>query len=243
MFARMHRLLSPPFLYAFLKRMRPWLLVFFLVTLSYGLFGALVGSPADYQQGDVYRIIYIHVPLAVWSLGIYVLLSLASLIYLIWHHKVADMIACVSVPIGLLFTLLTLITGSIWGKPTWGTWWIWDARLTTETILLFIYIGIFAVRRAVPEPRLAARIAAVVTLLGAVDIPLVHYSVVWWHTLHQGPSVLAWQHPLISPSMFYPLIAMIAAFGFYFGWVLLVGLEVALIKNSEKARWVSAILK
>lgn len=242
MYLWMKKLLSPPYLFRFSVSLRPWVLGIFLVALAYGIMGALLLSPPDYQQGNVYRIMYIHVPLAIWSLGAYTVMTASSLLFLVWHHKVVDMIAKVCAPIGAVMTALTLITGAIWGKPTWGTWWIWDARLTTEMVLLFIYFGIISVRVAIPNNRLAARVVSVVTLLGFVDIPLVHYSVTWWHTLHQGPSILAWQHPLIASSMLYPLLSMIAAVGLYFLLTLMLGLEREILKREKETRWVEKLV-
>lgn len=211
MVARMHKLISPKYCAQFISRYQKYLVLFFIPVLFYGLFDGLFVAPSDYQQGNVYRIMYIHVPLAIQSLSVYVIMSVCAAIYLIWKIKIADYIAKISAPIGAVFTALTLITGSLWGKPTWGTFWIWDARLTSEFILLFIYIGIIAIRHAIPEPRLSAHASGIFTLLGFVNIPIIHYSVDWWNTLHQGASILQFAKPTIASSMLHPLLAMIAA--------------------------------
>ncbi len=221
----MHHLISPKHCLAFISRYQKYVSFFLILFLSYGLYAGLFLAPKDYQQGNVYRIMYIHVPLAIMSLVIYVTMSIAALIYLIWKIKIADHVAKISAPIGAIFTALTLITGSIWGKPTWGTYWIWDARLTSELILLFIYFGIIAIRSSMSEPRLGAHASGIVTLLGLINIPIVHYSVDWWNTLHQGASILKWGAPTIAPSMLHPLLSMIIAALLYYILVVMVRLR------------------
>ena len=146
-------------------------------------------APTDYQQGDSYRIMFIHVPAAWMSLFIYIVMAGAGAIGLIWRMKLAEIIAISSAPIGASFTFLALVTGSIWGKPMWGTWWVWDARLTSELILLFLYLGVMALNNAIEDKRTAARATAMLAIVGVVNIPIIHYSVEWWNTLHQGPTV------------------------------------------------------
>lgn len=238
-----HKISSPKQCYQLISYLRPRVAILCVVLFVIGLWYALIVSPPDYQQGDVYRIIYMHVPLAIWSLGIYVAMSVCALIYLIWKIKMADLIIKMSAPIGAIFTVLTLMTGSIWGKPTWGTWWIWDARLTSELILFFIYIGVILIRYAIPEPRLASRASALVTLLGAINIPIVHYSVIWWNTLHQGPSILKWSTSSISPVMLHPLWVMIFAFFFYYIWILLIRAQHELLWREQKTNWVKTELE
>lgn len=224
MIAWMHNLnkiISPKYSAQFIGRYQKFAALFCILFLSYGLFAGLYLAPPDYQQGNVYRIMYIHVPLAIQSLSVYVIMSAAAFVYLIWKIKIADYIAKISAPIGAVFTALTLLTGSLWGKPTWGTYWIWDARLTSELILLFIYVGIIAIRAAIPEPRLSSHASALITLLGFLNIPIIHYSVDWWNTLHQGASILKWGAPSIAPAMLNPLLAMIVAFYFYYLWILM----------------------
>jgi heme exporter protein C len=222
---------SPKTSFYWAGRSIPWLGILFLGVLSYGLVGGLWLAPPDYQQGEVYRIIFIHVPAAAWSLGIYVLMSAAALIFLVWKITLADIVAKLSAPVGATFTLLALLTGSIWGKPTWGTWWIWDARLTSELILLFIYGGIIALRNAMPSPQLASQASGILTLVGLVNIPIIHYSVDWWQTLHQGATILKLGAPSISLSMLYPLCAMLIAFLLYYWLILLIGLRYELLKR------------
>lgn len=229
---------SPKTSFDWAGRLLPWITLLTVCTFGYGLLGGLWQAPADYQQGDAYRVIFIHVPTAAWSLGIYVIMSAAALIHLVWKIKIADIVAKLSAPIGASFTLLALITGSIWGKPTWGTWWIWDARLTSELILLFIYGGIIALRNTIPEPQLASQVSGILTLVGLVNIPIIHYSVDWWQTLHQGATILKLSAPSIAPSMLYPLLAMLAAFFLYYLLVLLMGLRYELLKREQHTHWV-----
>ncbi|MES2212018.1 MAG: heme ABC transporter permease CcmC [Pseudomonadota bacterium] len=192
-----------------------WTQVVLLLSLGYGLVGGLFLAPADYQQGDAFRIIYVHVPCAFWSIGLYIALGMCSLLVLVFNMRVAEAIARAIAPLGALCTFLALVTGSLWGRPMWGTWWIWDARLTSELILLFIYGGYIALYQAIPERRAASRIAHLFAVLGLINIPIIHYSVYWWQSLHQG-ATLKWTEPsLIDSSMMYPLLSMMVALGAY----------------------------
>jgi heme exporter protein C len=238
-----HKAASPRICYQWAGRLMPWLMVLFIVAAGYGLVGGLWLAPPDYQQGNAYRVIFVHVPAAVWSLGVYVAMAAAALIHLIWKIKVADVLAKLSAPIGASFTALALITGSIWGKPTWGTWWIWDARLTAELILLFIYGGVIALRAVMPSPLLAAQVSGVFTLVGLVNIPIIHYSVNWWQTLHQGATILKIGAPSIAPVMLYPLLAMLFAFLLYYLIILLIGLRYELLKREQQTHWVQQLVQ
>lgn len=242
MWTILYKAASPRTCYEWAGRLLPWLTVLAVFAFGYGLVGGLLLAPSDYQQGDAYRIIFVHVPAATWSSGVYIGMSLAVVIYWVWKIKVADIVAQLSAPIGALFTLIALLTGSIWGKPTWGTWWIWDARLTSELILLFIYGGIIALRSSMPEPQLASQVSGILTLVGLVNIPIIHYSVNWWQTLHQGATILKLGKPSIAPSMLYPLLAMMAAFFLYYLIVLLIGLRYELLKREQQTRWVQDII-
>ena len=235
------KLASPKMCYEGCCRLQPWIMVVCLLTLTLGLVDGLFFAPPDYQQGDVYRIMFLHVPAAILSLGIYIVMTVAVIMYFIWKIKVADIIAKVSAPLGAMFTLITLITGALWGKPTWGTFWIWDARLTSELILLFIYFGMIALRSAIPEPVLAARASGVMTLVGMVNIPIVHYSVLWWNTLHQGATILKLGMPSISPHMLMPLLLMIVAYIFYYLWMLCIKIRYELLVREKKAHWVKEL--
>jgi heme exporter protein C len=175
---------------------------------TYGLYGGLVLSPADYQQGETVRIMYIHVPAAWLALFVYAGMALSALGTLVFRHPMADVAQKAAAPLGAGFTLICLLTGSFWGKPMWGTWWEWDARLTSVLILFLVYLGIIALWRAIDEPARAARAVAILTLVGAVNLPIIKFSVDWWHTLHQPASVFRFDGPTIHPSMLQPLLVM-----------------------------------
>jgi len=208
-----YRLASPHYFYQQSGRLLPWLAAVTLVLFLTGLVWGLAFAPADYQQGNGFRIMYVHVPAAVFSMSVYVAMAVAGGIGLIWRLKVAAMVARSCAPIGAAFTFLALVTGSLWGKPMWGAWWVWDARLTSELILLFLYLGYMALQEAIEERDTADRASAVLALVGLINIPIIHYSVEWWYTLHQGATILKLGKPAIAPAMLWPLLVMLAAYG------------------------------
>jgi len=212
----------------------PILAVFVLGLGLYGSIGGLCLAPADYQQGEAFRIIYVHVPSAFLSLFIYLIMAAAAVIGLVFRIKLADMIVSGSVFLGSWFTFLALLTGSVWAKPMWGAWWVWDARLTSELILLFLYLGVIALRSAIPERHVASQATAILLLLGLANIPIIHYSVYWWNTLHQGATIHLLSPSLIEPSMLYPLLAMIIAFIGYYFVVLLLYIRCEILANHIK---------
>jgi heme exporter protein C len=181
-----------------------------------GLPWALFNSPADYQQGETVRIMYVHVPAAWWALGIYTFMGVASFVSLVWRHALADVAARAAAPIGATFAALCLVTGSIWGYPTWGTWWEWDGRLTSMLVLFVTYLGYLALWGAVEDEDKAARLAAILCLVGLINIPIVHFSVEWWSTLHQPAAILREGGPSIHPEMLGPLFTMAGAYLFLF---------------------------
>jgi heme exporter protein C len=235
------KLSTPKNFYEFAGRLIPWLGIMCLGLMLYGLIGGLIFAPADYQQGDAFRIIYVHVPCAFLSMMVYSIMAAAACIGLIWKIKLADVIIAASAPLGACFTLLALITGSIWGKPMWGTWWVWDARLTSELILLFLYCGIIALRSAIPDKEQASRASAILLIVGIVNIPIIHYSVYWWNTLHQGDTLKLFGSSLIAPSMLHPLLAMIAAFIFYFFTVMLMRVRCEILERNQKSSWIKEL--
>ena len=194
--------------------------------LVVGLYGALFVAPADYQQGETVRIMYLHVPAAWLASFAYVVMTAAALGTLVWRHPLADAAQKAAAPLGAGFTFVCLATGSLWGKPMWGTWWVWDARLTSVLVLFLIYLGLVALWETIEEPGRAARVAAVFTLVGAANIPIIKFSVDWWNTLHQPASVFRLGGPTISASMLWPLLVMAAAFTFLF-----LTLHMAAIRN------------
>jgi heme exporter protein C len=206
-------------------------LALFAIGLPWGLFS----SPADYQQGETVRIMYVHVPAAWWSLAIYAFMGGASFVGLVWRHALADVAARAAAPIGAAFAGLCLITGSLWGAPTWGTWWEWDGRLTSMLVVFVIYLGYLALWGAIEDEEKAARLAAVLCLAGLVNLPIVHYSVEWWSTLHQGSSVLRSGGSSIHPEMLGPLMTMAGAYAFLFGALLLTNMRAAIYRRRVEA--------
>jgi len=213
--------------------------------LSLTLTGSYLGlfiAPADYQQGDSYRIIFVHVPSAWLSLFIYVVMACAGAIGLIWRMKMAFVVAICSAPIGAAFTALALTTGSIWGKPIWGTWWVWDARLTSELILLFLYFGVMALYYAFEDRRTAERAVSLLSVVGVVIVPIIHYSVEWWSSLHQGATVFREGGPAMPPSMLTPLLLMALGFTFFYGYALFLRAQNMVLNNERNSRWVKELI-
>jgi heme exporter protein C len=204
-------LANPTRYLSFSGRLLPFLWGAALIGLALGLYLAFFVAPADYQQGETVRIMYVHVPSAWLSMFGYALMAIASLGTLVWRHPLADVAAKSIAPIGAAFTFLALLTGSLWGKPMWGTYWVWDARLTSVLVLFLMYLGLIALWRAVDDPGRAARAVAILTLVGAINLPIIKYSVDWWNTLHQPASVFRLGGPTIDPSMLWPLIVMALA--------------------------------
>jgi heme exporter protein C len=189
----------------------PWLAGLSALALAVGLYLAF-SAPEDYQQGTTVRIMYIHVPFAWLAMLCYSLMALSALGTLVWRHPLADVSLKAAAPIGAVFTALALVTGSIWGKPMWGTWWVWDARLTSVFVLFLMYLGIIALTRALDDPARSARAAAIITLVGFINIPIIKFSVDWWNTLHQPASVIRLDGPTIHPSLLWPLLVMALGF-------------------------------
>jgi heme exporter protein C len=214
-----------------------------LLLIAMGLYGGLWTSPPDYQQGDAFRIIYIHVPSAYLSMMCYSLMALASAIGLIWRLKLAHAVAAAAAPIGASFTFLALVTGSLWGKPMWGTYWVWDARLTSELILLFLYLGFIALDSAYEDFRSGDRAAAVLALVGVVNLPIIHYSVVWWNSLHQGSTRFFGEDAQIATSMVVPLLLMLAGFTCLFGACLLKRIQVEVLERERNAAWALEVVR
>ena len=237
-----HRLGSPPYFYRLAGLLVPWLAVLCVALLAAGLFGGLVLAPPDYQQGESYRIIFIHVPSAWMSLFVYMVMAVAAAIGFVWRMKLAEVIAISSAPIGASFTFLALITGSLWGKPMWGTYWVWDARLTSELLLLFLYLGVIALYGAIEDKRVAARAAAIVAMVGVVNIPIIHYSVEWWNTLHQPATITKLDKPSIDSSMLIPLLIMALAFKVFYGVTVLLRARCELLQRERNSNWVRELV-
>ena len=237
-FVWFHRLGSPSHFYGFARALTPWLGGVAVVLLVAGTIWGLVFAPPDYQQGDSYRIIFIHVPAAWMSMFTWLFMAACGLIVLVWRMKVAAALMRAAAPLGASFTFLALVTGSLWGKPMWGAYWVWDARLTSELILLFLYLGFIALQSAIEEREAAGRAGAVLALVGVVNIPIIHYSVEWWNTLHQGPTVTKLDQPSISLGMLLPLLTMAIGFTTYFAAVVLKRARCDILESEANAKWV-----
>jgi heme exporter protein C len=206
---------SPQTFYPLAGRMAPWFAAAALLLGAAGLYVGLVVAPTDAQQGEVYRIIFIHVPAAWMSMFIYVVMAFWAALGLAFNTRLSGMMASALAPTGALFTFIALWTGSLWGKPTWGTYWVWDARLTSELILLFLYFGFMALQAAIDDPRRADRAGALLAIVGVVNIPIIYYSVQWWNTLHQGASVSLTRAPTMARQMLLGMLLMALAFWMY----------------------------
>ena len=241
MFKNLFSNISPKRFYVFTSKVIPWTLIISIILIFYGLYLGLFSVPSDYQQGDAFRIIYVHVPSAWLSLFAYTSLFICSVVSLIWRIKVFEILSIASAKTGALFTFLALVTGSIWGKPMWGTWWVWDARLTSELILLFIYISIIVLHNSFDDYRKGAKAANILAIVGFINIPIIHFSVEWWNTLHQGPSVMKFSSPSISPEMLYPLIYVSIGFTFYFITSIFLSARNTLLLRERNKQWVNSI--
>ena len=229
---------SPPVFDRFCARWTPWAFGIAFAALAVGLWGGLFAVPADYKQGENFRIHSLHVPAAWMSLFIYVVMAVQALIALVWRIKACEILAMACSPVGAAFTLITMLTGAIWGKPTWGTWWTWDPRLTSELVLLFLYIGVMGLNAAIEDRRAAARAAGFLALVGVVNVPIVHFSVEWWNTLHQGATIRLFAKSTIDPSMVAPLIAMAFGTKLWFAGSLLARTRVAMLELESGKDWV-----
>jgi heme exporter protein C len=238
-----HQFSSPKYFYDVSHTISRWVTIICIICFIAGLYGGLILAPADYQQGDSFRILYIHVPAAWMSLFVYMVMAISGGIGLIWHIKLAEIIARNSAAIGASFTFLALATGAIWGKPMWGTYWVWDARLTSELILLFLYLGYIALQSAFEDRRVAARAGAILALVGMVNIPIIHYSVEWWSTLHQGPTITKLDKPSIHLSMLIPLLFMVLAFKTFYLTSLLIRIRTEILEYECNTSWVKQLLR
>jgi heme exporter protein C len=234
-----HRFGSPPYFYKVAGILIPWFAWIAAVAAAAGLVGGLVLAPPDYQQGEGYRIIFVHVPAAVLSTLAYAVMATASGVGLIWRMNVAHAVAASCATIGAWFTVVALATGSLWGRPMWGTYWAWDPRLTSELVLLFLYLGYLGLRGAIDDGARADRACAVLALVGVINLPIIHYSVDWWNSLHQGHTVLKFGKASMPPSMLVPLLLMMLAFTMYFGAIMLVRARGEVLRRERSARWIS----
>ncbi|MBI3513314.1 MAG: heme ABC transporter permease [Proteobacteria bacterium] len=227
----MHRFANPARFLRIITAILPWSAGASAALLPLGLYFALIGSPPDYQQGDSVRIMYVHVPAAWMALAVYSVMAASGAVALVWRHPVAELVAQAAAPIGAVFTAMCLITGSLWGQPMWGTWWVWDARLTSVLVLLFLYLGYIALVNAFDDPTRGARAGAVLALVGLVNLPIIKFSVDWWNTLHQPASVARLGGPSIDPQMLLPLFTMAGGFAAFFVTVLILRVRAELLRR------------
>ena len=224
----LHRFANPLRFQKIADAVFPWVAGATALLAPVALWWALAIAPADYQQGEAYRIIYVHVPAAWMALFVYALIAVAGAVALIWRHPLAEVAGRAAAPIGAAFTAIALLTGSIWGKPMWGTWWVWDARLTSVLILFFLYLGYMALHDAFDDPARGARAASILALVGVVNLPIIKFSVDWWNTLHQPSSILRLGGPAIDQRMLWPLLLMALVYKLYFVTVLLLRMRAEL---------------
>jgi heme exporter protein C len=237
-----HRLGSPPYIYSLAARLTPWFAWPAAILMIAGLYGGLVLAPPDYQQGDGYRIIYVHVPSAWMSLLVYTTMAVSAAVGLIWRIKVAHAVAASCAAMGATFTFAALVTGSLWGAPMWGTYWEWDPRLVSELILLFLFLGYMGLRSAIDDVQRADRVSAVLAIVGVINVPIIHFSVEWWNSLHQTSSVFKRTGPAMPMSMLIPLLTMFLAFTLMFAALLLTRLRAEVLSRERSAAWIRDVV-
>jgi len=237
-----HKFGSPPHFWRLSGTMIPWFGWIALVLIGIGTVGGLWIAPPDYQQLDAFRIIYFHVPSAWLSQFGYVVMASAAAVGLVWRIKLAHAVAAACAPIGASFTAVALATGSIWGKPMWGTWWVWDARLTSTLVLLFLYFGYMALRAAIDDENRADRASALLAIIGVINIPIIKYSVEWWNTLHQPATISRLGKPAMDPSMLVPLLIMWLGFTFFFFAVLMVRTRGEILSRERNKKWLRDVI-
>jgi heme exporter protein C len=237
-----HKLGSPRWFYQFSSRWLPWLTVLALALLATGAVWGLAFAPADARQGNSFRLIYVHVPASALAMAGYYVMAVAGIVGLIWRIKLAFWAMRVAAPIGAAMAFLSLVTGAIWGKPTWGTWWEWDARITSMLILFLLYVGVIALQQAFRNEDAAHRASAMLSIVGMVNIPIIYKSVEWWNTLHQGATLKLMGESSIHPSMAYPLLMMIAAFYVLYAVLLMLNLRNEILAHEWRSQWVRDLI-
>ena len=238
-----HKYGAPKRFYLLAGKLVPWFAALTALLMVTGLYLGLYWAPPDYQQGDAYRIMFVHVPNAWMSMMAYMAMAIFAASGYIWNVRLADMLAKATAPLGASFTLTALVTGSLWGKPMWGAWWVWDARLTSELILFFLYVGYMALQASIDDPRRAAHASAILAIVGVVNIPIIHYSVYWWHTLHQPASLTLTNQPKIYATMLIPLIVMSMAFMFFYLTMLCVRVRSEILLREQHTDWVRKLIR
>ncbi|TRX54018.1 heme ABC transporter permease [Thalassomonas sp. M1454] len=239
----LHPYANPEVSYHFTGKLIPWFAVISAILLTVGLGMGLLFSPADYQQGESVRLFYLHVPAAMLSMGLYLGMAIAGLTALVWQMKLAESSIAALAPVGATFTAIALLTGAAWGKPMWGAWWVWDARLTSELILLFLYFGVMALQNAFEDKALAGKAASILALVGVINLPIIHYSVEWWNTLHQGATVSKFEKPSMSIDMLRPFLISLFGFAFLAGTLVCMRFRADIIERNSMRPWVKALAK
>jgi heme exporter protein C len=237
-----YKLGSPKWFYEISGRWMPWFLIIGSVLMVLGIVWGLAFAPADYLQGNSFRIIYIHVPAAMLSQSAYIIMAVAGLVGLVWKMKMSFIVAKVIAPIGASVAIIALVTGAIWGKPTWGTYWVWDARLTSMLILMFLYFGVIAIHNAIESEEMANKAAAVLAIVGSINIPIIKYSVEWWNTLHQPATITLTNKPTMVPEMFIPLVLTIIGFYCWFGFWVFARTRNEILLREHRTNWVKKLL-
>lgn len=238
-----HKLGSPKWFYEISSRWLPILAWAAACFVMVGMVWGLVFAPQDYQQGNSFRIIYIHVPAAFLAQSGYLLLAIAGAVSLVWKMKLADVALKCAAPVGAWMTFVALVTGSIWGKPTWGAWWVWDARLTSMLILLFLYFGIIALGQAISNRESSAKACAVLAIVGVINLPIIKYSVEWWNTLHQPATFTLTEKPAMPIEMWLPLLIMVVGFYCFFGAVVLMRMRLEILRRESRTSWAKAVVE
>lgn len=238
-----HRLGSPRWFYQTSGRWLPWISLATLLLLAIGLVWGLGFAPPDARQGNSFRIIYLHVPASFLALAGYYVMAAAGTIGLIWRIKLADMVMAAAAPLGAALTFVALVTGAIWGKPTWGTYWVWDARITSMLILFFLYLGVIALHQAFRSKETASRACAILALVGTVNIPIIYKSVDWWYSLHQPATIKFTEAPSMHPDMFKPLLVMIVGFYCFYALALILAIRAEILDREQQAGWVRDLVK
>ena len=234
---------SPASFYSLAGKMVPIFVFVALILLAAGLYVGFFVAPTDFQQGEAYRIIFIHVPAAWMSMFLYVVMAFWAGIGLAFNTRLSSMLATAIAPTGAMFTFIALWTGALWGKPMWGTWWVWDARLTSELILFFLYIGFMSLQAAIDDPRRADKAGAIIALVGVVNIPIIYFSVQWWNTLHQGASVSINQAPAMASTMLTGMLIMVLASWMYSIAVILKRTRIIILERESHTAWVAELQK
>jgi heme exporter protein C len=237
-----HRFASPPHIYRVAGTLTPWFAWPACLLIVSALYAGLFLAPPDYQQGEGFRMIYVHAPSAWLSVMIYGVMATAAAVGLIWRMKVAHAAAASCAAIGASFTLVSLVTGMLWGKPMWGTYWVWDPRLTAQLVLLFLYLGYMALRSGIDDLGRADRASAVLAIIGVVNLPIIRYSVEWWNSIHQAPSVMKMERPSMPFDMLAPLLMMLLGFTLLFAALLLVRMRAEVLRRERGASWVKEVV-